>query len=211
MSEQTIQRKMEEISRRESEVNNRHAELLRAEAELLARKQMLEDQWKELQASNKSVTPTIANTVGRIGNLNEYTLQEDFSLWCERLEQYVLVNEIDERKRVPLFLTLFGTEGYALLRNLCTPSIPSTQSYEDLKKIMSDHLQPKPSIITERYKFKECRQSETENVKQYLAKLQKLSRHCDFGAGLDNHLRDQFLWGVKRCPSNGINGNDRSN
>ncbi|XP_023245552.1 uncharacterized protein K02A2.6-like [Copidosoma floridanum] len=48
----------------------------------------------------------------------------------------------------------------------------------------------------ERYKFKECRQQQGEDVKTYLANLKKLSKECNFGAGLEDYLRDQFVWGI---------------
>lgn len=53
---------------------------------------------------------------GTIGTLTEYNFEEDWSLWCERLEQYCVANEVPREKQVALLLTMIGTKGYALLR-----------------------------------------------------------------------------------------------
>ena len=95
-----------------------------------------------------------------------------------------------------LLITLIGSDAHALLKSLCTPEEPSKKTFAELCSVLKNHLQPKPSVITERYKFKERRQLENEEVKQYIASLKKLSTFCDFGNGLENHLRDQFVWGL---------------
>ncbi|XP_018339036.1 PREDICTED: uncharacterized protein LOC108746634 [Trachymyrmex septentrionalis] len=44
--------------------------------------------------------------------------------------------------------------------------------------------------------FSECKQMEGQDIKAYLAKLKKLSAHCQFGEQLEIHIRDQFVWGL---------------
>jgi len=66
-----------------------------------------------------------------------------------------------------------GSEGYELLCNLCIPEKLANLTMERLAEIMQNHLQP--SEISQRYKFKECKQMAEENIKTYLAKLKKLS------------------------------------
>ena len=139
-------------------------------------------------------TNTIIN--GTIGSINEYSLEEDWSLWVEPLEQYYLANEVPQHKQVPLLLTLLGKDAYALLRNLCSPTKPSDLPLKRLIEILKNHLQPAPSIVMERYKFKMCTQQAGEDVKTYVANLKKLTTHCEFGTGLEDSLRDQFVWGV---------------
>lgn len=150
-------------------------------------------------STSTSMTGDAARTIvtTRIGEMKEFNLQEDWALWTERLEQYFIANDIPEQKKVSLFITLLGSEGYSLLRNLCTPVRPSTKSFDVLIEAMKNHLQPKPSIITERYKFKECKQKDSEDIKTYLTNLKRLSTYCEFGENLDSHLRDQFVWGLR--------------
>ena len=108
------------------------------------------------------------------------------------------VNDVNQlMKKVALLITLVGKSGYSLLKNLCMPDLPSTKMYTELTKMMQSHLQPPPSVITERYKFKKCIQGEGEEVKVFCANLKRLTRNCAFGTELSKHLRDQFVWGVR--------------
>ena len=56
---------------------------------------------------------------GFIGHLYEF--DSNAELWTsyqEHFDQYFLVNEIDDAKKVPALLTLLGEKTYGLLRNL---------------------------------------------------------------------------------------------
>ncbi|CAI6346892.1 unnamed protein product [Macrosiphum euphorbiae] len=147
-------------------------------------------------ASNQ-VSPRVC-TGQQMGQLTEFKLKEDdFNSWIERFELYVMLNEINLHKKQLLFLTLLGNDGYALLRDLCTPSKPIEKKYDDLKKLLTDYINPKPNLITERYKFKERRQAANETIIQFITGLKKMSEHCEFGTVLDDALRDQVIWGIR--------------
>ncbi|KAG7301015.1 hypothetical protein JYU34_015388 [Plutella xylostella] len=51
--------------------------------------------------------------------------------------------------------------------------------------------------MAERYRFRQRRQSCGESVKDYYTELKKLSSECDFGANLEDNLRDQLVCGLK--------------
>jgi len=69
---------------------------------------------------------------GTIGSISEFNLEkDDWTMWFERLTHYFLSNEIEENKQVSLFLTLIGTEGYALLTHLCTPYKPCKKHWRN--------------------------------------------------------------------------------
>ena len=111
--------------------------------------------------------------------------------------QYFLANDIeDNKKRTATFLTLIGKETYSLLSSLMTPDKPSSKKADELSKILSDHLQPVPIVIAERYKFYSRVQEESESVANYVAELRRLTIHCDFKTFLDEALRDKFVCGL---------------
>lgn len=85
---------------------------------------------------------------------------------------------------------------YRLLRNLCAPALPKSRSLNELVTLITNHLKPKPSTLTQRYKFKECKQKSGETVSEYLTTLKQISLYCEFGQNLDTHLRDQLVWGL---------------
>lgn len=133
-----------------------------------------------------------------IGKISEFKVQSDnWKLYVERLEQYFLVNKIGEDLQVPTLITVMGAESYELLVSLCTPDKPNTKSFKDLTAIMANHLQPKPSELAERYKFRHRKQGDTESIADYVAVLKKMSKTCEFGSGLQESLRDQLVCGIK--------------
>lgn len=71
-----------------------------------------------------------------------------------------------------LFLTLIGNEGYLLLRDLCLPAKPLEKSYDNLKRLFFEYMNPKPNVVTERFKFKERKQS-IETIIQLITVLKK--------------------------------------
>ncbi|VVC89256.1 unnamed protein product [Leptidea sinapis] len=58
--------------------------------------------------------------------------------------------------------------------------------------LMRDHLQPWLSVLAERYKFRQRKQSKVESI----ADLQKLTKYCEFGTWLEESLRNQFVCGL---------------
>ena len=52
-------------------------------------------------------------------------------------------------------------------------------------------------VIAERFRFHKRNQGEEETVAQYVAVLKRLSEYCEFGAYLEDALRDRFVCGLK--------------
>ena len=121
---------------------------------------------------------------------------DDVEIWVDRLEQYFLVQDIPEKKKVPIFLTLLSSHTYTLLRDLCTPEKPASFNLPQLLTKLSNHVKPKISEMTERYKFRERGQLQSETVSEFVASLKRLSLNCKF-SDLDVQLRDQLVCGVR--------------
>ena len=62
---------------------------------------------------------------------------------------------------------------------------------------LTQHLEPKPIIIAERYKFHKAEQRESESIRDYLATLQRLAETCEFGGYREEAIRDRFVCGLK--------------
>ncbi|GFV93241.1 transposon Tf2-8 polyprotein [Trichonephila clavipes] len=95
---------------------------------------------------------------------------EDWSSYVERLESYFVVNGIEDKMEVPAILSLMGATTYKLLKNLTTPNIPSELTYQDIVKLLSEHLNPKPLEMTERFRFYKRKQFE-ERIETELNRL----------------------------------------
>ncbi|XP_061714478.1 uncharacterized protein LOC133522999 isoform X2 [Cydia pomonella] len=132
-----------------------------------------------------------------VGKVEPFDIHKgSWEAYKDRVEQYFVVNDVKEDRKVPLLITLMGAEAYELLVTLCTPAKPSTLKYDQIQQLLADHLQPTPSVLAERYKFRQRKQTKSESVADYLADLKKLSRFCDFGTWLDESVRDQFVCGL---------------
>lgn len=132
-----------------------------------------------------------------VGKIGAFQLDSDnWTLYVERLEQYFVVNNVKEELKVPTLITVMGGAGYELLVTLCTPEKPASKKFDDLVKIMCNHLQPKPSILAERYTFRKRKQAQGESIAEYIAELRRLSKHCGFGESLQESLRDQLVCGL---------------
>ena len=62
---------------------------------------------------------------------------------------------------------------------------------------LSQHLDPKPIVIAERFKFPKAEQEDSESIRQFLAKLQKLAETCEFGGYREEAIRDRFVCGLR--------------
>ncbi|XP_034157776.2 LOW QUALITY PROTEIN: uncharacterized protein K02A2.6-like [Pangasianodon hypophthalmus] len=134
---------------------------------------------------------------GYIGKLDAFDSgTDDWTMYCERMEQYFKANDIGNEKRVSVLLSAIGGKAYALLRSLTAPAKPADVSFDNIVKTMQDHLAPKPLLIAEQFRFHKRNQNEGESIAAYVAELKKLSEHCQFGDGLNDALRDRLVCGI---------------
>ncbi|XP_063634987.1 uncharacterized protein K02A2.6-like [Cydia splendana] len=135
-----------------------------------------------------------------VGKIAPFDMDKDcWDLYVERLEQYFIANTVSESVKVATLITVVGRDAYELMVNLCTPARPATKTFDQLKAIMKSHLQPKPSVLAERFKFRQRRQASDESIAEYVAALKKMSMTCNFGAdSLQDNLRDQFVCGLSK-------------
>ena len=134
----------------------------------------------------------------QIGKLSEFVEgKENFVNYVERLDQYFEANDIEDEKKMAVFLSVIGPGAYGILRNLVQPGLPKDKTYNELVKALTDHYMPKPLIISERFKFHKRNQKEGETVAAYVVELKKLTIYCEFGAFLNEALRDRLVCGLK--------------
>ncbi|XP_068738407.1 uncharacterized protein [Montipora capricornis] len=74
------------------------------------------------------------------------------------------VNALPGEKREPKILTLMGSKVYSLLRSISAPRKPKELSFTEIVDSLAQHLDLKPTIIAERYKFHKAAQGESESI-----------------------------------------------
>ncbi|XP_014207663.1 uncharacterized protein K02A2.6-like [Copidosoma floridanum] len=121
---------------------------------------------------------------------------DDWEIFTERLEVNFAAKDTKDEKKGLLLLTSLDEEAFMLVRNLCAPEKPSTKTYEELKKLLSDYLNPKLSEVMERWKFNQAKQEQGESVAEYAARLKRLALNCNFKE-LITALRNQLVCGIR--------------
>ncbi|XP_075744148.1 uncharacterized protein LOC142802950 [Rhipicephalus microplus] len=117
-------------------------------------------------------------------------------MYVERFELYTTVNEIAEAKKLHLFLSVIWEETDVTLPSLLLPKTPSTSSYPEVLSALKKHYSPRWLVVSERYHFNQRKQASQETVTEFVVQLKKLASICDFGAFLEQALRDHLRAGL---------------
>ena len=108
------------------------------------------------------------------------------------------MGEFDPKiERKAILLTVVGPAAYCLMRNLIVPKTVEEATYAELLEAMKKHHDPQPSEIVQRFKFNTCTRSADQTVSAFVAQLCSIAEFCNFGAELDNMLRDRLVCGIE--------------
>ena len=110
------------------------------------------------------------------GSVGEYKPEtEDWTAYTERVGHYFTANDItDDGKKRAIFLSACGPSTYGLIRSLVAPKTVTDHSYAELVELVKKHYNPRPSAITQRFKFNSRVRQPGETVAEYVAELRKL-------------------------------------
>ena len=133
-----------------------------------------------------------------IGRADEFDGErEEWTQYIERLKFFFQANGItDADKKRAVFLSVVGPASYKLLRNLISPARPDEKTFEELVEVLQNHYSPKPSETLQRYRFKQRSRKPGETVAAFVADLRSIAEYCNFGASLEESLRDQIVCGI---------------
>ncbi|XP_055706053.1 uncharacterized protein K02A2.6-like isoform X1 [Phlebotomus papatasi] len=140
---------------------------------------------------------TRSNNGGFIGSIGEYCPEDDFVIYCERLEKLFFINNIeDDKMKCALFISFVGQNIYKVLKSALHPQTVDSQTYSQLVAVLKEKYSPAKNVITERYRFYKREQSPEESIRDYVVALQQLAESCEFGDFLQQALRDKFVMGI---------------
>ena len=123
---------------------------------------------------------------------------ETFESFLERFEAYLDIQNVPDEKRGKTLISALSAKLYNLLKNLVSPGCPADKDYDSLKKILKEHLNPKPLIIPSRHFFLNRKQREGESISTYIAELRSLAIPCSYTVEMLNiMLRDVFVSGLR--------------
>ncbi|XP_048000243.1 uncharacterized protein LOC125237297 [Leguminivora glycinivorella] len=131
-----------------------------------------------------------------IGSVECFRAGSDWDAYVRRVKQFIALNAIEDKLHVASLVTLVGAECYELMCDLCAPSKPEDKTFDELVKLVREHLEPERSEIAERHIFRQRKQLHGESIREYLQNLKHLAKTCNFGTGLEVNIRDQFVSGL---------------
>lgn len=85
-----------------------------------------------------------------LGNIEPFLPGGNFKSYEDRVKQLFVINDVENNKKTPLFITIAGPDIYEVLMSLTHPELPSKNSFE---KIISLLTEPKINKRAERFKF----------------------------------------------------------
>ena len=126
---------------------------------------------------------------GILGRLREFDAM--LEPWDQYVGHFLDANGITniDKKRSEL-LSAIGPAPYKLLTSLISPQKPGEKSYEELVTLLTEHYNPVPSEIVERYRFHTRIRHEGEAVSTFVAELPSLARYYKFGALMTKTFND---------------------
>ena len=133
-----------------------------------------------------------------LGNIEQFDRhREDWPQYIERLHFFLDANGItDAGKRRSTFLSVIGAATYKVLRNLISPEKPGDKSLDELETVLEQHYSPPPSETVQRFKFNSRTRKPGESVANFIAQQRALAEHCNYGATLEEMLRDRLVCGI---------------
>ena len=95
-------------------------------------------------------------------------------------------------------ITSMSPEIFMLVQSLARPDniAEDVVSYERIKKLLIDHLDPKPTVLAERFRFYHTSQGKEESTSSYVARLRDLASRCGF-TDFSARMLDQFIMGLQ--------------
>ena len=79
---------------------------------------------------------------------------------------------------------------------MLSPTKPDEKTFEELSKLVQDHLNPEPSEVIQRYKFHSKVCSHGQSLSEFVAELRELSEKCKLDDQLEDMLTDRLVCGV---------------
>lgn len=161
---------------------------------------LVEEQAQSCVTSNEESTTQVKQQNGKSTNCTNlnftpYQNDESFSNFIKRLEIFLLLKNEDSDEKTKVYILLHSLTPYLhqQLYDICAPENPLHKSYNELVKLLTDYLDPKPSVWALQHKFITRTQQAQENITDFSVALKKISVDCKFDCTCGKNVADMFL------------------
>jgi phage FluMu protein Com len=119
----------------------------------------------------------------------------EFDTFEVQLQCLITLNNVPEDKRVALLITKLTSKVLETLNHLCAPDKPTQKSYTDLLKLLEDRYNKSTSIPVDRAEFRKCNQTANESIEEYIIRLKKAAKKCNF-KDFNDQVKEKLIDGV---------------
>jgi len=110
--------------------------------------------------------------LGSIGTVSEFEVTDDRKLYQVRLEQYSLANDIEEGRKVPVFV---GLNTFKIVNDLSDSILPKERPYTEICELLNGHFSPAVPVFRGHIEFYDLRQNESETCGSWYTKFKNAS------------------------------------
>ncbi|GBM15769.1 hypothetical protein AVEN_262929-1 [Araneus ventricosus] len=134
--------------------------------------------------------------------------KEKFKYYIQHFEKYLMTKDVfqDKDKCAQILLNSIGASNYNILAALIAPKPPNKLPYDDVIKVLENHLAPKRScLVSQHYFFLSNYQKQDSSISDYVADLRRDIVECEFivisecsknVSVADIFIRAQFIRGI---------------
>lgn len=118
--------------------------------------------------------------------------------WISRSDNYLVAMDITDAKRqCALLLHFAGEDVHEIYETLTVPDPEPTSgetAYESMKSALKNYFEPKRNVHYEIYMFQSARQEPNESLDEFVTRLRKLAKHCEF-TNTDREIQSRIIQG----------------
>lgn len=158
------------------------------------------DSEDESSASDTQLPKAILDRIANFKFEHFFHSKDNWKYYLQRFELEINLLQLNvphlSSGRRDLLLRAIGSEQYRTVADHFNPIPVSIINYDELLSFLTSHNTKLVSYIFARCEFSRCVHDPNTSIAEFLAKLRSLAPDCQFGAFLDERLRDQFLIGL---------------
>ena len=143
------------------------------------------------------------------GSLSEFnSATTSWRSYVDQLNYYFVANDITtDKKKVAILLSACGPATFKTIESVVDAETLKDSSYADLVKRLSEHYDPVPSSIVQRYKFYTRSREEGESIADFVASLREIAKYCDYKDTLNMMLRYCLVYVTRPAKINHVSAN----
>ena len=124
--------------------------------------------------------------------------EESWNTYIDRLKQYLSYFDIPANKQVSALLLHMGTDTYQMVESMVYPDKPESKTFDELVKLVLDHMNPEKSKYAARISFRKLFQASNETIQEFSSRLRKATISCGWDRPkLNENLLEQFVGGLQ--------------